>query len=62
MASWYGILVNHQSRHRELLREAARDRLKNDVLREQVSSNPPDASANRSRPAPSGELRPAEQS
>jgi hypothetical protein len=61
MASWYGILMNHQSKHRELLREAARDRLANDLLREQSSANPPSAGANRSRPVRTGELRPAEQ-
>lgn len=52
MASWYGILMNHQSRHRELLREAARDRLANDLLREQSSPNPPNSRADRRRPSP----------
>ena len=61
MASWYGILMNHQSRHRELLREAARDRLANDMLREQSPANPPNNHAGRRRHAPAGELRPAEQ-
>ncbi len=61
MASWYGILMNHQSRHRELLREAERDRLTKAAVREQSSTNPPNASKNHSRPAPSGDLRPAEQ-
>jgi hypothetical protein len=61
MASWYGILMNHQSRHRELLREAERDRLTKAVVREQSSTHPPNASENRRQPAPSGDLRPAEQ-
>jgi hypothetical protein len=61
MTSYYGILMNHQSRHRELLREAARDRLANDLLREQASATPPSADANRKQPVPSGDLRPAEQ-
>ncbi len=54
MAIWYGILMNHQSRHRELLREAARDRLANDLLREQSSPNPPNSRADRRRPSGSG--------
>lgn len=61
MASWYGILMNHQSRHRELLREAERDRVTKAVLREQSSTNPPNASKSRSQTAPSSDLRPAEQ-
>ena len=61
MASWYGILMNHQSKHRELLREAARDRLANDLLREQSSANPPNNHADRTRPVPTGDLRPVEQ-
>ncbi len=61
MASWYGILMNHQSRHHELLKEAARDRLANDLLREQSSANPPTTGADRRQSVPTGDLRPAEQ-
>jgi len=61
MASWYGILMNHQSKHQELLKEAARDRLANDLLREQSGANSPNTRADRRRPAPAGDLRPAEQ-
>jgi hypothetical protein len=66
MESWYGMLWKHKNRHHELLKQAERQRLANQLLNQERSpANPPDAGAGRAadpsplRPAPAGSLRPA---
>ena len=41
MESWYGLLWQHNNRHRELLKRAERDRLVNELLERQRSNENP---------------------
>jgi len=68
MESWYGLLWQHENRHRELLRVAERARAANELLKQERATNyaadaPADRVAERVTftPLASGDLRPAEQ-
>jgi hypothetical protein len=59
MQSWYGLWMEHKSKHQELLREAERERLFNRLRAALQAASRPNPATNAGRTAPFGPRDPA---